>query len=228
MRPNPVAIIVRMSFGLSRGRELDTAGFGIEQRDLPPFDAGRIDPRGWFAHPDRRFEIEIGSGKGTFLVQQAAIKPEVNFLGIEWAGEFYRYAADRMRRHQLTNVKMLRGDATEFLRFWCADAVAAVMHLYFSDPWPKKRHHKRRVVQDQTLPELHRVLQTGGELRLVTDHDDLWAWYEDHAARHARLFERAAFDRPESAGEHEIVGTNFERKFREEGRAFHAMTLVKR
>jgi tRNA (guanine-N7-)-methyltransferase len=217
-----------MSFGLSRGRELDTTGFGIEQSDLPPFEHGRIDPRTWFEFPDRRLEIEIGSGKGTFLVQQAPIKPEVNFLGIEWAGEFFRYAADRMRRRQLTNVKMLRADATEFLRFWCADEVAAVIHLYFSDPWPKKRHHKRRVVQDHTLPEFHRVLQPDGELRLVTDHDVLWAWYEDHAVRHAYLFDRVRFDHTESAGENEIVGTNFERKFREEGRAFHAMTLIKR
>lgn len=217
-----------MSFGLSRGRELDTTGFGLEQQNLPPFDAGRIDPRAWFGHPDRRFEIEIGSGKGTFLVQQAPIKPEVNFLGIEQAGEFYRYAADRMRRRQLRNVRILRADATEFLCFWCDDAVATVIHLYFSDPWPKKRHHKRRVVQDHTLTEFHRVLLPGGEVRLVTDQDDLWAWYEDHAARHVNLFERAVFDRPESAGENEIVGTNFERKFRIEGRAFHAMTLVRK
>lgn len=217
-----------MSFGLSRGRELITEGFGIEQADLLPYEEGRIDPRTWFDHPEQRFEIEIGSGKGTFLTQQAPLKPNVNFLGIEWAGEFYRYAADRTRRHHLSNVRVLRADATEFLRFWCADKVAAVIHVYFSDPWPKKRHHKRRVVQDHTLEEFHRVLQPGGELRLVTDHDDLWAWYEDHAARHVELFERVAFDRPESAGESEIVGTNFERKFREEGRSFFAMTLVKR
>ncbi|HRP63395.1 MAG TPA: tRNA (guanosine(46)-N7)-methyltransferase TrmB [Phycisphaerales bacterium] len=217
-----------MSFGLSRGKTLDVTGFGIDQSELPPFDRGRLDPRMWFAHPERRFEIEIGSGKGTFLVQQAALQPEVNFLGCEWAAEFYRYAADRLRRRNLTNVKMLRADATEFLRFWCADEVAAVVHLYFSDPWPKKRHHKRRVVQDHTLVEFHRVLQQRGELRIVTDHDDLWAWCEEHAARHTHLFDRVEFDRPTSAGEAEVVGTNFERKYAREGRPFHAMTLVKR
>jgi tRNA (guanine-N7-)-methyltransferase len=217
-----------MSFGLSRGKTLVTDGFGLEQAELPPHDQGRIDPRTWFDDPSRRFELEIGSGKGTFLVQQASVQPDVNYLGIEWAGEFYRYAADRLRRHKLTNTRLLHGDATEFLRFWCADDVAAVIHLYFSDPWPKSRHHKRRVVQDHTLPEFHRVLQNGGELRLVTDHDALWAWYEDHAARHAALFERTEFDRPASAGVGEVVGTNFERKFQREGRPFHAMTLIKR
>jgi len=208
---------------------------GIALADLPPFDQGRIDPRAWFDDPSAPFEIEIGSGKGTFLLQQAKARPEVNYLGIEWAAEFYKYAADRVRRAGLKNVRLLHADAVEFLRFWCADGVARVIHLYFSDPWPKSRHHKRRVVQDSTLTEFHRVLTSAstpgiarGELRLVTDHDDLWAWYEDHAARNAHLFDRRPFERPESAGAGEVVGTNFERKYAREGRPFHAMTLVKR
>jgi tRNA (guanine-N7-)-methyltransferase len=161
-------------------------------------------------------------------VQQAPLRPGVNYLGIEKTLEFYRYAADRARRRGLDNVRILWADASEFLRFWCADGVAVVVHLYFSDPWPKKRHHKRRVVQDRMLVELHRVIEPGGELRLVTDHDELWGWYEDHAGRHEHLFERRAFDRVESAGAGEIVGSNFERKYRSEGRPFHAMTLAKR
>ncbi|MFO0873343.1 MAG: tRNA (guanosine(46)-N7)-methyltransferase TrmB [Phycisphaerales bacterium] len=217
-----------MSFGLSRGRDLVTTGWGLDQSELPPFERGRIDPRGWFAEPARRFEIEIGAGKGTFLLQEAQRRTDVNFLGIEWAKEFYGYAADRMRRHALANVRMLRADATEFIRYWCADGVAAAIHLYFSDPWPKARHHKRRVVQDQSLLEFHRVLAPGGEVRVVTDHDDLWAWCEEHFARHADLFARRPFDRPASAGEDEVVGTNFERKYRREGRPFHACTLVRR
>jgi len=216
-----------MSFGLSRGKTLDTAGFGLDQSDLPPFENGRVDPRGFFDHPEYRLEIEIGSGKGTFLVKQAPLYTDVNYLGIEKTAEFYRYAADRMRRRSLDNVRILRADANEFIQFWCADTVAAVVHLYFSDPWPKKRHHKRRVIHDRSLQEFHRILQPQGELRLVTDHSELWAWYEDHADRHAHLFERRNFDRPESADEGEIVGTNFERKYRREGRPFHAMTLVK-
>src|SRR5262245_50008086 len=130
-----------MSFGLSRGRKLDVTGHGLDQSELPPFEQGRIDPRTWFMQSDRPFELEIGSGKGTFLFQEATTRPEVNFLGIEWAKEFYAYAADRMRRRALANVKVLRADATEFIRFWCAGGIAAVIHLYFSDPWPKARHH---------------------------------------------------------------------------------------
>ena len=227
-----------MSFGLGHGRELVPGDAGIQMSSLPALpDAPTLalartqlgfDPRSWFADPSRRFEIEIGSGKGTFLLQQSELEPETNFLGIEWAGEFWAYAADRVRRKGIPNVKLLHGDATEFLRGRVPDAIASVIHLYFSDPWPKTRHHKRRVVHDHTLREFHRVLAPLGELRIVTDHDDLWSWDVEHAERACDIFARRDFERPASAGDGEVVGTNFERKFRREGRPFHAMTLVKR
>ena len=126
------------------------------------------------------------------------------------------------------NIRLANCDATEFLRFRCMDGVANVIHLYFSDPWPKTRHHKRRVVQDQTLREFHRVLTECGELRLVTDHDDLWQWYREHIARNAEMFAERTFESPQSAGAGELVGTNFERKYKREGRPFHATTLVRK
>ena len=215
-----------MPHGLARGRTLDIGHHGIET--LPPYDGGRIDPRAWFAEPALPLEIEIGCGKGTFLVREAEARPAVNYLGIEKAGAFFRHAADRMRRRGLENVRILRADASEFLRYWCADGVAAAVHLQFSDPWPKARHHKRRVMQDRTLAELYRVLVPAGSVHLVTDHPDLWAWYQDHAQRHETLFERRAFDPAGSGTGGELVGTNYERKYRREGRPFHAMTLVKR
>lgn len=274
-----------MSFGLGHGRALDDAKgvVGISRDELGPLPddvltnpgSGRVDPRGWFAEPDRRFELEIGSGKGTFLVQQAELEPETNFLGIEWTGEFYTYAADRLRRRRESgshaNVRMLLGDATEFLRWRCPDSICRVIHLYFSDPWPKSRHHKKRVVQHRFLADAWRVLEPGGELRVVTDHDVLWAWDVAHfeswvdpstdfgpclsalgdeaagkmdiarslvpgmpdAVRTLREsmpaspYELIGFDRPDSAGEGEVVGTNFERKFIEEGRTFNAGVLRK-
>ncbi|MFG0331018.1 MAG: tRNA (guanosine(46)-N7)-methyltransferase TrmB [Phycisphaerales bacterium] len=220
-----------MSFGLARGRTLDTGEIGLAQADLPEFDEQPvIDPRAWFgsARQHAPFELEIGSGKGTFLVQQAVLQPDTNFLGVEWAGEFYRYAADRVRRRGLENVRLLHTDAIEFLTHRAPAEICRTIHLYFPDPWPKKRHHKRRSVQDATLPVFYRALRPGGELRIVTDHDDYWAWIDERLARASALFERLPFDRPESAGDEEVVGTNFERKYRREGRPFHAVTLRRR
>lgn len=200
---------------------------GIEMRALPPCEDGRIDPRMWFQNKSAPFEIEIGSGKGTFLLQESQQRTNPNYLGFEWASEFYRYAADRIRRHHLTNVKMMHGDATEFLRFWCKENVADVIHLYFSDPWPKTRHHKRRVIQDTTLENFHRVLKNGGVVHVVTDHDNLWQWCEEHFQKHSNLFTQQPFNITPSADEGELVGTNFERKYRREGRPFHSTTLVR-
>ena len=214
-----------MSFGLNRGRELQYEGYGLVREDLPALEEGFFDPRQLFDNPEFPFELEIGSGKGTFLVQQAVLQPETNFLGIEWAGEFFRYAADRVRRRRINNVRVLHDDATEFMRYRMPDGICRVVHLYFSDPWPKSRHHKRRVIQDESLQQFHRVLAPGGELRLVTDHAELWEWYEEHVDRHQDLFERKPFVKPESAGDSEFVGSNFERKFQREGRTFKAMVL---
>ena len=217
-----------MSAGLSHRRPLNPGDWEYILSELPSPSEQRLDPRDWFDDPTLPFELEIGSGKGTFLVQQSKLQTQTNFLGVEWAAAYAHHAADRFRRHQLGNVRMLLGNGVEFIEHWCPDGIAQVIHLYFSDPWPKSRHHKRRVVQDASLLQFHRLLDAGVELRLVTDHADLWRWYECHADRNTALFERIEFNSPPSAGEAEVVGTNFERKFIAEGRQFNSMTLLKK
>lgn len=235
---------------LGHGRTLDDAPgvVGVTREELPPLPddvlahptSGWVDPRRWFRDPTRPLEIEIGCGKGTFLVGQAPASPGVNFLGIEWAREYYLYAADRVRRHGLANVRMLHGDATVFLKWRCPDAIVSVIHLYFSDPWPKRKHHKNRVVQDEFLAQVWRVLVPGGEVRVVTDHDELWAWDEAHFARWTRPgapsttvpagvtpFVRAPFAPPAWVGEGEVVGTNYERKMCVGEKSPHAAVLRK-
>jgi tRNA (guanine-N7-)-methyltransferase len=234
-----------MSSNLGHGRDLDDApgAIGVTRDpggELPPLPddiltnpgAARLDPRAWFTEPTRPFELEIGSGKGTFIVNQAAAAPQINYLGVEWAHEFYMYAADRVRRRALTNVRMLNTDATEFVRWRLPDSIVAVIHLYFSDPWPKARHHRRRVVQDSFLTEAQRVLVPGGELRIVTDHDDYWEWMEEHFARWSSFerpspFLRLPFTPPPWVGGDELVGTNYERKFKRDDRPAHAAVLRK-
>lgn len=224
--------------------------FGRVQDDLPPAADGFLDLQRWFGFPAARgdmggadgcqpsalgeiagrrpVELEIGSGKGTFLIQQARLQPGTDFIGIEWAKAYWRHAADRARRHDLTNVRVLWADATAFVRQFVPDSSLRVVHLYFPDPWPKARHNKRRTMQAPFLRELHRVLQPAGEVRLATDHADYFQWMQDHAALVTAIFERLPFASPDSAGEDELVGTNFERKYRREGRTFNAMTLRKR
>src|SRR3954464_13751198 len=165
-------------------------------------------------------ELEIGMGKGTFLTEQAKARPEVNFFGIEWARWFWRYASDRMRRHDLKNARTVRAEASFFLTEFVPDGSLDVLHIYFPDPWPKARHHKRRLIQPKFMPMVARVLQPGGRLQIVTDHKGYWEENSEPSVRAAADFKVVDYNRPGSAGEGEFVGTNFERKYAREGRPF--------
>lgn len=220
-----------MSKSLSHhGKVKEPGKFGLDVEELPPWQDGQIDLRAWFDEPIRGhpLELEIGSGKGTFLVQQAPQTPGTNYIGIEYARAFWLHAADRMRRHDLVNVRMLHAEAAFFIRNYVPNGVFHQVHIYFPDPWPKARHNKRRLVQAPFLMELFRVLESTGQIRLATDHEDYFHWMEEHAAMVADHVQRLDFESPASAGEGELVGTNFERKYRREGRPFFGMILRKK
>jgi tRNA (guanine-N7-)-methyltransferase len=176
---------------------------------------------------DHPVEIEIGMGKGTFLTDQARARPDVNFFGIEWARFFWRYASDRLRRHNCVNARTIRAEAGFFLTEFVEPGSVAVLHVYFPDPWPKARHHKRRLIQPKFMPLVHRILKPGGRLQVVTDHHGYWEENIEPAVRAAEGFTVVDYNRPDSAGEGEFVGTNFERKYRREGRPFYAIAAVK-
>ena len=172
-------------------------------------------------------EIEIGMGKGTFLTDQAKARPETNFFGIEWARFFWRYASDRLRRHGCLNARTVRAEAGFFLNEFVPPGSVSVLHVYFPDPWPKARHHKRRLIQPKFVPVIHRILAPGGRLQVVTDHQGYWEESIEPTMRAAGGFAVVDYNRPGSANEGEFVGTNFERKYRREGRPFYAIAAVK-
>jgi tRNA (guanine-N7-)-methyltransferase len=171
-------------------------------------------------------ELEIGMGKGTFLTDQAIARPDTNFFGIEWAKWFWRYASDRLRRHGCLNARTVRAEALFFLREHVADASVSVVHVYFPDPWPKKRHHKRRLLQEPFLNETLRILIPGGRLQIVTDHREYFEEQIEPAVQ-ASALHIIEYNRPGSAHEGEFVGTNFERKYQREGRPFYALAARK-
>jgi tRNA (guanine-N7-)-methyltransferase len=202
-------------------RELIVEPVGLDVETLPR-------PLRWselFAN-DHPVELEIGTGKGTFLTEQARGRPEVNFVGLEWARWFWRYASDRLRRnHCEQNARMFRADAGFFFAEFVPENSLSVVHIYFPDPWPKKRHHKRRLIQEPFIKLLHRSLIDGGRLQVVTDHFDYFEQIQ--AVVSASALRVIEYNRPGSAGDGEFVGTNFERKYRREGRPFYAVAAEK-
>ncbi len=130
------------------------------------------------------------------------------------------------RMHPLTR-KTVRAEAGFFLTEFVVPASVSVLHIYFPDPWPKARHHKRRLIQPKFMPLVERILIPGGRLQVVTDHKGYWEENIESTVRGAAGFTIVDYNRPGSAGEGEFVGTNFERKYRREGRPFYAIAAVK-
>lgn len=202
------------------GHQLIVEPIGLDVDTLPrPLDWPALFGN---AHP---VEMEIGMGKGTFITEQAKARPDVNFFGIEWARWYWRYASDRLRRNQCMNARTVRAEAGFFLTEFVKDASLSVVHIYFPDPWPKARHHKRRLIQEPFMRQVERVLLPGGRLHVVTDHQEYFEQIEAVVKRSQLTV--IDYNRPGSAGEGEFVGTNFERKYRREGRPFYAIAAAR-
>ena len=202
-------------------REYDNVALQPEHLD------GRIDFGELFGRV-ARVHVEVGSGKGTFLVHEAQANPEIDFLGVEWARKYYRHAVDRIGRWGLTNVRIIRADAATLLSEWVPDASVDCFHIYFPDPWPKKRHHRRRFVQQSTMGVLVRCLKTDGEIRLATDHAAYFEQMQAVASCWRGVLEEVAFARPAGAEAGELTGTNYERKYLREKRETYTLALRKR
>jgi tRNA (guanine-N7-)-methyltransferase len=172
--------------------------------------------------------IEIGSGKGTFLLNEAQAFPDVNFLGIEWASKYYRHAVDRIGRWGLSNVRLIRTDATAFLRDSMPNESVDCFHVYFPDPWPKKRHHKRRFMCNSNIEQILRILKTSGLLRIATDHAGYFEQIEAVLNAYAARLEATEFLPAAGAKTGEWVGTNFERKYLKEKRPVFCVSTIKR
>lgn len=173
--------------------------------------------------------IEIGSGKGTFVLSEAKAQQDCDFLGIEWANKFYKHAVDRIGRWGLTNVRIIRTDVADFLPRHVPEKSISFFHIYFPDPWPKKRHHKRRFICGANLDEMIRCLKKDGIINIATDHAGYFEQIKEGIDRQVetkrvRIIE---FVRAAGAKENEVVGTNYERKYIKEDRPIYTISVKK-
>ena len=169
---------------------------------------------------DHRVVLEIGSGKGRFLIASAMEQPDVNFVGIEKSLHYHRVIRERVAKRALANVRLINFDAFAVLQKMVPDASVAEVHIYFPDPWPRKREQKRRIIRAEVLEEVRRVLVDGGSGIYVTDHRD----YFEAAAPVIEQFFRAERRIP---GPDDPPRTNYEAKYRAEGRAIYEVRFAK-
>ena len=158
-------------------------------------------------------EIEIGSGKGLFLRNAAAARPEVNFLGIEVVKKYAEFAAAKLARAGLTNALMVHGDGLRVFQELVPDNSLAAVHVYFPDPWWKKRHRRRRVMRESFLRDIERTLLPGGSLHFWTDVEEYFQTSLALLASETTLV--GPLPVPETAAEHDMAyRTHFERRVR--------------
>ena len=168
-----------------------------------------------------RVEIEVGIGKGRFLLAIAQARPDIDHLGIEWSNEYLRIAETRAERLGLTNVKFVRADANDLVRRAVPPGSVAAYYVFYPDPWPKKRHHKRRFLQPANADAMAKTLAPGGCLHVATDHDDYWTVIEPLFDGHAAFVRRPAFGGADFPLPVDGPLTNFEAKYDVEGRNRH-------
>ncbi len=155
----------RMTGAQQRAFEAHWARFGIDNTEAP------LDFVALFGR-DAPVILEIGFGNGDALATLAALHPENNYLGIEVHRPGVGRLLNRLAAEDLDNVRVLSADAVEVLARRIPPASLDAAHLWFPDPWPKKRHHKRRLVQPEFVQRLRTRLKIGGRFHLATDWQD--------------------------------------------------------
>lgn len=212
----------RAFFGRRKGHPLRPAQAALFETLLPrlalDLDALPRDLRTLFAAPVEAVRLEIGFGGGEHLIAEAEANPHVGFIGVEPFVNGMAKALAAIAARGLHNVRLHHGDAIEVLAR-LPPATLARVDLIHPDPWPKRRHWKRRFVQDETVAAIARILRPGGEFRFVSDIPDYAAWTLVRLLRtpaFAWTAERADDWRQPWPG---FSGTRYQAKAHREGRA---------
>ena len=162
----------------------------------------------------RPLEVDLGCGDGSFLVEMARTFPERDFLGVERLLGRVRKVCKRVARGGLENARVLRLESRYTVEWLLPEQSVSRLHLLCPDPWPKVRHHRRRLVQREFLAAAHRVLEPGGEFLFMTDHSDYHQWVEERVAEFGE-FERLDW----AEGGFFYPKTDFQRLWESEGKS---------
>ena len=158
-------------------------------------------------------EIEIGCGKGLYLLNASGQHPDRLFLGVEVSKKYGRFAAYRLARHERENARIIRGDAMRFMTEFAIEDSATAVHIYFPDPWWKERHRRRRVINPQMVQDIQRVLQPDGLFHFWTDVEEYFETACETIKDNSDF--QGPIEVPERQAEHDMdYRTHFERRMR--------------
>ena len=179
----------------------------------------------WFQR-DAPIEVEIGSGKGLFLTNASRQEPEHDFLGIEISRKSARFTAARLAKAERLNVGILQRDAQQLVAAHIPSTSVAAVHVYFPDPWWKKRHRRRRVMNESFMRHLERILQPNGRLHFWTDVEE---YFQESMALLAQVTNlQGPLEVPVQPATHDLdYRTHFERRMRLHGEAVFRSEFVR-
>lgn len=169
---------------------------------------------------ERPIEIDLGSGSGKFLVEAGLRYPERNFLGVERLLGRVRKTRRKACQLTLTNVRVLRVEIDYAVKYLLPPGSISRFHLSFPDPWPKRRHHSRRLVDEEFFGAIAAALDSTGELWVKTDHDEYFCWIEKIASVVSSTFDEAPW-------EYEYPDTDFDETFAAENAPIYRLRLRK-
>jgi tRNA (guanine-N7-)-methyltransferase len=212
----------RAFFGRRKGHSLKPRQAALFDTLLPrlTLDLNRPAPadlRALLAAPVDALRLEIGFGGAEHLIAQAEANPRIGFIATDAFVNAVAKALVAIDEHTLTNIRLHFGDASELLK-WLPDASFSRIDLLYPDPWPKRRHWKRRFIQDDNLRRLARILKTGGELRFATDIADYAAYALARVSRSADFVWTAECADDWRNPWADFAGTRYEAKAKREGR----------
>jgi tRNA (guanine-N7-)-methyltransferase len=171
-------------------------------------------------------EMEIGCGKGKFIIARAQEHPEINFLGVDVVWKWMKYAVQRSDKRELHNIRFIKCDVRDLLKHGIAQGSVDVFHVYFPDPWPKRRHRKRRLITGDFLRMLHNRLTDNGLIELATDYEDYFLQMR-LAIMQSGLDWRKVEERTNERLFNAHAKTNYELKYELAGRTLHYFELAK-
>ena len=159
----------------------------VEPNELVPADYFKELPLEEYFANDAPLEIDLGCGDGSFILGMAEHYPDRNFLAVERLLGRVRKVCKRSHKMDLKNLKVLRLESLYTLEWMLPESCVDRLHLLCPDPWPKAKHHRRRLFQEPFLNAVVRVLKPGGEFLFKTDHEEYFEWSEEHLVAFDKL-----------------------------------------
>jgi tRNA (guanine-N7-)-methyltransferase len=172
-------------------------------------------------------EVEIGAGKGKYLLARAQLEPDINFIGFDYIWKYLKIGWARAQKRELSNLLFFKAEAQEVITHLTPGESVSIFHIYFPDPWHKRKHHKRRYMTPEFIQMLHDRLVPGGRIELATDNFDYYMWLRRTLIEAGEDMWSGTRERKNERILNPEIKTNFELKYEAEGRDLFYLELRK-